>query len=72
MSKLSHEIRALREEIAGLEKKQEIVAMGVAKIIDLLKGGIKIEMRPPQTQAQRKILVPGSNVKIESRRRRSP
>ena len=72
MSKLSHEIRELRDGIAKLEKQQGMVAVGVAKIIDLLKGGIKIEVRPPQVQNQRKILVAGPNVKIESRKRRSP
>lgn len=71
MSKLSHEIRALKDEIVRLEKQQGMVAVGVAKIIDLLKGGIKIEVRPPQTQTQgqRKIIVAGPNVKIESKRR---
>lgn len=68
MSKLSHEIRALKDEIAKLEKQQGMVAVGVAKVIDLLKGGIKIEMRP-QVQNQRKILLAGSGVKIESKRR---
>lgn len=53
-----------------MEKKQEIIAIGVAKIIDLLKGGIKLEVRPPQASAQRKILVPTSNVKIEPKRRK--
>jgi len=68
LSKLSHEIRALKDEIVKLEKNQEIVAAGVVKVIDLLKGGIKIEVRPPQA-AQKKILVAGPSVKIEPKRR---
>ncbi len=72
MSKLAHEIRELKGEIVRLEKNQEIVAKGVARVIDLLKGGIKISVMPPQAQSQRKILVAGSNVKIESKGRRSP
>jgi len=72
LSKLSHEIRELKGEIAKLEKNQEIVAVGVASIIDLLKGGIKIEVRPPKVSPQPKILVAGPSVKVESRKRRSP
>ncbi len=72
MSKLAHEIRELKGEIVRLEKNQEIVAKGVTRVIDLLKGGIKISVMPPQAQSQRKILVAGSNVKIESKGRRSP
>ena len=69
MSKLSHEIRALKDEIVELKKNQEIVAVGVAKVINLLKGGIKIEVMSPQAVAQKKILVAGSSVKIEPKRR---
>jgi len=69
LSKLSHEIRALKDEIVRLKKNQEVVAVGVAKVIDLLKGGIKIEVRPPQEATQKKILVAGPSVKIESKRR---
>ncbi len=73
MSKLAHEIRELRKDIARLEEKHEIVAIGIVKIMDRLKGGIKLTMtKPPRTPAQRKILVPNSSVKILPRERRSP
>lgn len=73
MSKLSHEIKELRKDIAKLEKKHEVMAMGIVQIMNLLKGGIKLTMKkPPQASAQRKILVPGSDIKTLPRERRSP
>ncbi len=68
LSELLYEIQQLRKEVKTLKDEHTALATALAVMMNLLKGGIKISMvKPPQGLGQKKIVVPGSNVKIQSR-----
>ncbi len=68
LSELLYEIQQLRKEVKTLKDEHTALATALAIMMNLLKGGIKISMaKPPGMSGQKKIVVPGSNVKIQPR-----